>query len=170
MTLTGQTTKFTCPLACLESFSNDFGLPYTQESLLRDYPQQCNVGAIIGDEDASGTMDLMQFCNLCDELKFQPLDFHDFRSEITTPFLSSLTPRESVIFFVVRFKGVTGQTHYVRYRRQPTPTTFEIMNPRYGAPFFDTMTWEEFVTWDTWCVRLTAPNAQQTIPNTPAQK
>jgi hypothetical protein len=160
MTLTGQITPFTCPLACLESFAQDLELPYTQDSLLRDHAKMCNVGTKHDDQAASGALNLIQFVDLCQDLGLQPKLFHDLLPEATIPLLLRLTPRETVIFFIVRFDGRDGATHYVRYSHMSAPGVFEVMNPQFSAPLFHPISWEQLVAWETYCVRLTAPEPQ----------
>ncbi len=160
MTLTGQITPFTCPLACLESFARDHELAYTQESLLRDHAKMCNVGTKHGDQDASGSLNLIEFVKLCQHLGLQPHWIPVLYPEVIFPMLHSLTREESVIFFIVRFDGRGGATHYVRYSHMSAPGVFEVMNPQFSAPLFHPISWEQLLAWETYCVRLTAPEPQ----------
>jgi hypothetical protein len=162
MTFTGQITPYTCGLACLESLYSEHGNPTTQQSLLQDYPAKCFVGRILDGRDISGALALHEFVDLCVHLGLQPFVFRDFRPEVAVPFIQGIQPRQAVIFFITHFGGSGGPTHFMRFSRILAVDVFEAMNPS-GNPEFIPITWQQFVDWDIYCVRVKLPNE----PGTP---
>jgi hypothetical protein len=148
MRLVPQLSRFTCPLACLEAHCADNGLPHTQESLLRDFPAECNVGVKIGGEDAGGALTVQQFIILCRAAGIPVDGMRDFRPEVILDRLNSLGPNQSAILFVVRYKG-NNETHYVRFDHVDASETVHFMCPYFGGAMPDKMTLQEFGDWDT---------------------
>jgi hypothetical protein len=157
MTFTQQITPYTCGLACLESFYRDNDSGITQQSLLEDHPAKCFVGRILNGQDITGALALHELIDLCVHLQLQPLVFRDFRAEVVIPFLQAIQPNEAVIFFITHFGGGEGPTHIVRFSKMNEAGTIEVMNPS-GNPPFIPMSWDQFVSWDTSCVRIILPN------------
>lgn len=157
MTFTKQITPYTCSLACLESFYRDHGNRTTQQSLLQDHPDKCFVGRIVDGRDISGALSREEFRFLCVDLGLAPFVGHDFRPEITIPFIQGVQQREAIIFFITHFGGSNGPTHYVRFSHMTGADVFQVMNPS-DNPQFLPITWQQFVAWDTWFVRITLPN------------
>lgn len=158
MNFIAQTTPYTCGLACLESFYRDHGDSTTQQSLLHDHPAKCFVGRILDGRDITGALALHEFTDLCVHLGLAPLVGRDFRPEVAIPFIEGIQPTEAVIFFITHFGGGGGPTHFVRFSRMTSPDVFEVMNPS-DNPQFLPMTWQQFVDWDTYFVRITLPHA-----------
>lgn len=157
MTFIAQSSPYTCALACLESFYCDQKVPIGQQSLLRDHPTRCFVGRKLGDQDVSGALTLSEFADLCSCLDLEPLIFRDFRREATVPLIRNIEANQAVIFFIAHLGGNGGPTHFVRFSHMIGPDAFEVMNPSGNPPFF-TIAWQDFVSWDTSCVRITLPN------------
>ncbi|MGA9453828.1 MAG: hypothetical protein WBW41_21065 [Verrucomicrobiia bacterium] len=155
MTFTEQITPYTCGLACLESFYRDHGNPTTQQSLLKEFPAKCFVGRILDGRDISGALALHEFADLCVHLGLEPVVGRDFRPEVTIPFIQSIQVHQAVIFFITHFGG--GPTHFVRFSRMTGADVFEVLNPSGNPPFLP-ITWQQFVAWDTYFVRITLPN------------
>lgn len=156
---TPQITPYTCALACLESFYREHGLSITQETLLRDYSSECFVGRLLDGQDISGALTIHEFVHLCGCLRLQPFAFRDFRRELTIPLIRSVQPRQTFIFFILHFGGGDGPGHSVRFSRMLAPDVFEVMNPS-GNPQFVPITWQQFVDWDFFGIRITLPDAK----------
>jgi len=152
MRLVPQLTKFTCALACLEAHCADNGLPHTQASLLKDFPAECNVGFMIGGEDAGGALTLPQFVNLCGVAGIPVRRIRDFRYQVILDELKNLGPAQSAIFFIARYKG-ENVTHYVRFDHVDAADTVHFMCPCFGPhgglAIPDSMTLQNFADWNT---------------------
>lgn len=148
MRLIPQITKFTCPLACLEAHSLDNGLPHTQQTLLKNFPSECNVGVMIGGEDAGGALTVPQFIKLCGAAGIPIRGIRDFRPEVILDTLNSLASSQSVILFIVRYKG-KNETHYVRFDHVDASEQVHIMCPYFGGAMPDKMSLQDFADWDT---------------------
>lgn len=77
-----QDTLYTCALACLESFSNDQQLGFTQTTLLQDHPRECFVGRKLGEQDISGALSRSEFEELASKLGLAPWTFRDHRRQV----------------------------------------------------------------------------------------
>lgn len=144
MTIVPQISPLTCTLACLEAHFRDNGIPFTQQTLIKDYPIECSTGVIKNGEDRTGALTDRDFVTLCDALAIPIRPIRNYRREVILQHLTSLTPGQSAILFISKYRGGSEQ-HAVRFYHVDANDEVHFMCPSFGQ---GTMTIQNFSEWE----------------------
>src|ERR1035438_9536735 len=141
MQLVASISKFTCALACLESFSRDAGLFYMQAELMKYHPRSCLDPA---KSHEFGAVSAAQLDSLCAALDLNPQTVDNPTFDVLAAVLTKLAPFQTVLFFVGNYQK-SGTCHTVRYCSIAGVERLRVMCPYFGVARFEEVEWADLL-------------------------
>jgi hypothetical protein len=151
MQLVPSITRYTCALACLESYSRDIGLSFTQADLMKYYPMLC---LDTSKPHEFGAVSFPQLIQLCSSLALNPQHWHDFDFTHIEPILKSIDQNQTVLFSVLDYRR-SGCSHVVRFGSIVGGQKLRVMCPCFMAARFEDIDWQDLVAGDVTTIQLT---------------
>jgi len=151
MQLVPSITRYTCALACLESYSRDIGLFFTQADLMKYHPTLCLDPA---KPHEFGAVSQQQFIQLCCALALSPQSYRDFDFSHIEPLLMATGQSGAVFFSVVNYQN-SGCSHMVRFHSIVGGQRLRVMCPRFMCATIDEVEWQDLVTGDVTTILVT---------------
>ena len=151
MQLVPSITRYTCTLACLESYSRDIGLFLTQADLMKYHPLLCLDPA---KNHEFGATSPSQFLQLCISLALNPQSQRNFDFAQIEPTLRGIGANQAVMFSVIDYNK-SGCSHMVRFESIVAGERLRAMCPYFGLARLEEIEWKDLVAGDVTMILLT---------------